>query len=74
MLRHQDTEAVKFVEELAAEVSSRLRGIGMKGRTLTLKLMVRRPDAPAETAKFMGRWTEQQTQRLVVLSLSGSAI
>ena len=59
---HQDPEAVKFVEELAAEVSSRLQAIGMKARTLTLKLMVRRPDAPTETAKFMGRWTEQWTQ------------
>ena len=52
----QEGEAEKFVEELAVEVSSRLQAIGMKGRNLTLKLMVRRPDAPAETAKFMGRF------------------
>lgn len=26
----------------------------MKGKTVTLKLMIRREDAPKETAKFMG--------------------
>ena len=53
--RPQEGEAVKFVEELAAEVGSRLQALGMKGRTLTLKLKVRRPDAPVETAKYLGR-------------------
>jgi hypothetical protein len=27
----------------------------MKGKTVTLKLMIRREDAPKETAKFMGK-------------------
>lgn len=47
-------EADKFIRDLSEEVHNRLHDIGMKGRTVTLKLMVRREDAPLETAKFMG--------------------
>lgn len=42
------------MEDLATEVSNRLKSVAMKGQTLTVKLMVRRPDAPLETAKFLG--------------------
>ena len=47
-------EAERFIKDLSKEVHNRLHDIGMKGRTVTLKLMVRREDAPLETAKFMG--------------------
>ncbi|XP_061163999.1 DNA repair protein REV1-like [Saccostrea echinata] len=49
-----NTEADKFIMDLSQEVHSRLHEIGMKGKSVTLKLMVRREDAPPETAKFMG--------------------
>ncbi|BFZ23118.1 hypothetical protein BsWGS_26157 [Bradybaena similaris] len=48
------TEAVTFLQDLSSEVKRRMDAIGVKGRSFTLKLMVRRPDAPVETAKFMG--------------------
>ena len=51
----QENEAVRFLQELSEEVCTRLRNISMKGKTVTLKLMVRREDAPKETSKFMGR-------------------
>ncbi|KAK3761289.1 hypothetical protein RRG08_014300 [Elysia crispata] len=50
----KDLDALTFLKELAGEVKRRLDGIQVKGRCITLKLMVRRPDAPPETAKFMG--------------------
>ena len=50
----QDVEAVRFLQELSEEVCQRLKNIHMKGRSVTLKLMVRREDAPTETAKFLG--------------------
>lgn len=43
-----------FLKQLCTEVHSRLTEIGTKGRTITLKYMVRAADAPVETAKFMG--------------------
>ncbi|CAG2235935.1 REV1 [Mytilus edulis] len=49
-----DYDADKFLTELAEEVCTRLKKINMKGKTVTLKLMIRREDAPKETAKFMG--------------------
>ncbi|KAL4221825.1 deoxycytidyl transferase [Mactra antiquata] len=49
-----DFEATKFMEELSEEVCSRLKNVKMKGKSITLKLMVRRKDAPKETSKFMG--------------------
>ncbi|XP_062595150.1 DNA repair protein REV1-like [Saccostrea cucullata] len=49
-----NTEADKFILDLSQEVHNRLHEIGMKGKSVTLKLMVRREDAPQETAKFMG--------------------
>ncbi|CAG5125579.1 unnamed protein product, partial [Candidula unifasciata] len=50
----KETEAVTFLQDLSSEVKRRMDAIGVKGRSITLKLMVRRPDAPVETAKFMG--------------------
>ncbi|XP_052102079.1 DNA repair protein REV1-like isoform X1 [Mytilus californianus] len=49
-----DYDADKFLMELSEEVHTRLKKINMKGKTVTLKLMIRREDAPKETAKFMG--------------------
>ncbi|XP_013790615.2 DNA repair protein REV1-like isoform X2 [Limulus polyphemus] len=48
------SEAVEFIKELSLEVHQRLQKVGMKGRSITLKLKIRKKDAPVETAKFMG--------------------
>lgn len=40
--------------ELAGEVERRLQKLDVKGKTITLKLMIRSADAPRDTAKFMG--------------------
>ncbi|KAH9514126.1 deoxycytidyl transferase [Bulinus truncatus] len=50
----KELELVNFFQELAEEVKKRMDDIEVKGRCITLKLMVRRPDAPKETAKYMG--------------------
>ena len=44
----------KFMNELSEEVERRLQKLDVKGKTITLKLMVRSQDAPLETMKFMG--------------------
>ncbi|XP_055863810.1 DNA repair protein REV1-like isoform X2 [Biomphalaria glabrata] len=50
----KEFEMVNFLQEMASEVKKRMDTIKVKGRGITLKLMVRRPDAPKETAKYMG--------------------
>ncbi|XP_049802635.1 DNA repair protein REV1 isoform X1 [Schistocerca nitens] len=47
-------EAEKFLKQLSNEVAIRLQSTGMKGRCVTLKLLIRANEAPVETAKFMG--------------------
>lgn len=47
-------EVDKFIRDLLEEVYSRLYDIGMKGRIVILKLMVRREDVFLEMVKFMG--------------------
>lgn len=51
--QNQD-QAERYVRDLSAEVAKRLRNIGARGRQITLKLMVRHPDAPLEPPKFLG--------------------
>lgn len=48
----QELEA--FLTQLCGEVQNRLIEARRKGKCVTLKYMVRAPDAPVETAKFMG--------------------
>ncbi|XP_063236410.1 DNA repair protein REV1 [Bacillus rossius redtenbacheri] len=43
-----------FLRRLAGEVAGRLAALGLAGRSVALKLMVRAKDAPVETAKFLG--------------------
>lgn len=47
-------EALNFLQSLSEEVCNRLLDTGMKARCLTLKLLIRAPEAPQETAKFLG--------------------
>ncbi|XP_078589278.1 DNA repair protein REV1-like isoform X2 [Branchiostoma floridae x Branchiostoma japonicum] len=50
----KDTEAENFMYNLAEEVQRRLQKAGLKGKTVTLKVMARKADAPVEPSKFMG--------------------
>lgn len=47
-------EAEAFLLSLSEEIQRRLEAAGMKGRRLTLKVMIRKAGAPVEPAKFGG--------------------
>ncbi|GJJ11932.1 hypothetical protein Clacol_006170 [Clathrus columnatus] len=47
-------EAEVFIQNVSKEVSERLKKINKYGRSLTLKIMVREPNAPVEAPKFLG--------------------
>lgn len=47
-------EATNFLKELAEEVQKRLLKNNVRGKSVTLKLKIRKSDAPKETSKFMG--------------------
>lgn len=51
-IRFEDqAQAQSFIFQLAEEVARRLDAVGMQGRSLTLKIMKRDPEAPAEPPK-----------------------
>uniref|UniRef100_A0A673HZ90 DNA repair protein REV1 n=1 Tax=Sinocyclocheilus rhinocerous TaxID=307959 RepID=A0A673HZ90_9TELE len=50
----QVEEAETFLTNLSMEVQKRLEGVGLRGRRITLKVMVRKPGAPVEPAKYGG--------------------
>ena len=51
-IRFENNEqAETFVYQMAEEVSRRLKSIDMRGRSLTLKILVRDPNAPVEAPK-----------------------
>ncbi|GAA6021100.1 hypothetical protein JCM10207_003363 [Rhodosporidiobolus poonsookiae] len=61
----------RFIRELAAETTKRLRDVGLQARQLTLKVMIRHPDAAIETPKFLGHgWVNVENK---VSSLSGGS-
>ncbi|XP_022119672.2 DNA repair protein Rev1 [Pieris rapae] len=47
-------QCYKFLNQLSVEVQSRMQQFKVKGKCITLKLMVRSEEAPVETAKFLG--------------------
>lgn len=57
-----------FIHELAKETSSRMQKIKAKGKCLTLKVKVRQPDAPVQTAKFLGHGICDNVSRSTLLS------
>lgn len=63
----QPTEAEAFLLSLSEEIQRRLGAAGMKGKRLTLKIMVRKPGAPVETAKFGGHGICDHIARTVTL-------
>nr|XP_012331257.1 DNA repair protein REV1 isoform X3 [Aotus nancymaae] len=63
----QPKEAEAFLLSLSEEIQRRLEATGMKGKRLTLKIMVRKPGAPVETAKFGGHGICDNVARTVTL-------
>lgn len=54
-IRFKDNQDLEnFLHQLCTEVHNRLTELSAKGKTITLKYMVRAAEAPIETAKFMG--------------------
>ncbi|XP_072807429.1 DNA repair protein REV1 isoform X2 [Vicugna pacos] len=63
----QPKEAEAFLLSLSEEIQRRLEAAGVKGKRLTLKIMVRKPGAPIETAKFGGHGICDTVTRTVTL-------
>ncbi|XP_044289663.1 DNA repair protein REV1 isoform X1 [Varanus komodoensis] len=64
----QPQEAEAFILSLSEEIQCRLEAAGMKGKRLTLKIMVRKAGAPVESAKFGGHGICDNICRSVTLS------
>ncbi|GAA5879513.1 hypothetical protein JCM3774_002704 [Rhodotorula dairenensis] len=58
----------RFMRELGDETAKRLRTAGLKARQLVLHVMVRHPDAPIDTPKFLGHGHVNQENRTSTLS------
>ncbi|XP_026127889.1 DNA repair protein REV1-like [Carassius auratus] len=64
----QVEEAESFLTNLSMEVQKRLEGAGLRGRRITLKVMVRKPGAPVEPAKYGGHGICDNFARSVLLA------
>ncbi|XP_063069765.1 DNA repair protein REV1 isoform X2 [Engraulis encrasicolus] len=60
-------EAESFLTNLSMEVQKRLQGAGLKGRRVTLKVMMRKAGAPLEPAKYGGHGACDNLARSVTL-------
>ncbi|XP_055530606.1 DNA repair protein Rev1 [Wyeomyia smithii] len=49
-----DSEVERFMKQLCEEIHKRLNEIEKRGKLITVKLLIRSPEAPVETAKYMG--------------------
>ncbi|KAJ8410011.1 hypothetical protein AAFF_G00210520, partial [Aldrovandia affinis] len=63
----QVSEMESFLISLSQEVQRRLQAAGLQGRRLTLKVMVRKPGAPVEPAKYGGHGICDNLARSVTL-------
>uniref|UniRef100_A0A8C9Y2U5 DNA repair protein REV1 n=1 Tax=Sander lucioperca TaxID=283035 RepID=A0A8C9Y2U5_SANLU len=63
-------EAESFMTNLSMEVQKRLQEAGLRGRRVTLKVMVRKVGAPLETAKYGGHGICDNLARTVMLAQS----
>ncbi|KAE8625571.1 hypothetical protein XENTR_v10006322 [Xenopus tropicalis] len=63
----QTSEAEAFLINLSEEIQRRLEVVGMKGKKLTLKIMVRKAGAPIEPAKYGGHGICDNVARTVTL-------
>ncbi|XP_016110482.1 DNA repair protein REV1-like [Sinocyclocheilus grahami] len=66
----QVEEGETFLTNLSMEVQKRLEGAGLRGRRITLKVMVRKPGAPVEPAKYGGHGICDNFARSVSLAQS----
>ncbi|XP_071210751.1 uncharacterized protein [Salvelinus alpinus] len=64
----QVDEAESFLTHLSIEVQKRLRGAGLRGRRLTLKVMVCKAGAPVEPSNYSGHGTCDNLARSVTLA------
>ncbi|XP_045062698.1 uncharacterized protein LOC121555105 isoform X2 [Coregonus clupeaformis] len=64
----QVDEAESFLTNLSMEVQKRLQGVGLRGRRLTLKVMVRKVGAPVEPSKYGGHGICDNLARSVTLA------
>ncbi|XP_062312560.1 DNA repair protein REV1 [Osmerus eperlanus] len=64
----QVEEAELFLTNLSMEVERRLQEAGLRGRRMTLKVMVRRPGAPVEPAKYGGHGICDNLARSVTMA------
>ncbi|MCI4378310.1 hypothetical protein PGIGA_G00214420 [Pangasianodon gigas] len=60
-------EAETFLTNLSMEVQKRLQGVGLRGRRVTLKVMMRKAGAPVEPAKYGGHGICDNLARSVLL-------
>ncbi|XP_070694598.1 DNA repair protein REV1 [Pempheris klunzingeri] len=63
-------EAECFLTNLSTEVQKRLQDAGLRGRRVTLKVMVRKAGAPLEPAKYGGHGICDNLARTVMLAQS----
>ncbi|KAG8451876.1 hypothetical protein GDO86_003901 [Hymenochirus boettgeri] len=63
----QQSEAEAFLFNLSEEIQRRLEAAGVKGKKLTLKIMVRKAGAPIESAKYGGHGICDNVARSVTL-------
>ncbi|XP_047457742.1 DNA repair protein REV1 isoform X2 [Mugil cephalus] len=63
-------EAESFLTNLSMEVQKRLQDAGLRGRRVTLKVMVRKIGAPLEPAKYGGHGICDNLARTVMLAQS----
>ncbi|KAG7503852.1 DNA repair protein REV1 [Solea senegalensis] len=63
-------EAECFLTNLSMEVQRRLQEAGLRGRRVTLKVMVRKVGAPVETAKYGGHGVCDNLAKTVMLAQS----
>lgn len=64
----QVEEAESFLTNLSTEVQKRLEGAGLRGRRVTLKVMMRKAGAPVEPAKYGGHGICDNFARSVLLA------
>uniref|UniRef100_A0A673KTW5 DNA repair protein REV1 n=1 Tax=Sinocyclocheilus rhinocerous TaxID=307959 RepID=A0A673KTW5_9TELE len=64
----QVEEAESFLTNLSMEVQKRMEGVGLRGRRITLKVMMRKPGAPVEPAKYGGHGICDNFARSVLLA------
>ncbi|XP_047671144.1 DNA repair protein REV1 isoform X2 [Tachysurus fulvidraco] len=60
-------EAETFLTNLSMEVQKRLQGAGLRGRRVTMKVMMRKAGAPVEPAKYGGHGICDNLARSVLL-------